>query len=462
MTDATGRVGGPAGGAQSADAAPTARTDATARRVEPVLVVLFGGLVLYAALGKGFAYAGWPPLFVGEVLLALVLLATWHANAAVPRNIPAAVTAGLVGIAAIQVTVDVLDGGHELIEIARGVAPITYAAFAFGMYALLRRWEGGAGRRQVLATIDATVARLVPLIIATLAVLASVLLTGTTWGPRWPGSGVPMLLTKPGDIAVTVVLVAPYVLRATASGRPVARRRLMFGLWVAVSLLISFRSRGALLALAAGLLVARPRPERVLRMVVAVGVLLFVLYLTGVTVRAGNREISYQEVGRIVTSIVDSDAEDAPGSNLVGTRHFRTDWWGAIWDDALQRPMLVTGNGWGDNLTLRYHGQSEERADDPRALRSPHDIFFSLVGRAGLITAFAFVFVPLATVWRALARPGAGRDLRIVEGVRGAVVASLTTALADVYLESPQGAILYWSLIGFLWWVTADPVQVDA
>src|ERR1700681_3073999 len=32
-------------------------------------------LVLYALLGKGFAYAGWPPFYVSEMLVALAVVA---------------------------------------------------------------------------------------------------------------------------------------------------------------------------------------------------------------------------------------------------------------------------------------------------------------------------------------------------------------------------------------------------
>src|SRR5436190_5529170 len=32
-------------------------------------------LVMYALLGKGFAYAGWPPFYVGEILAVLAFIA---------------------------------------------------------------------------------------------------------------------------------------------------------------------------------------------------------------------------------------------------------------------------------------------------------------------------------------------------------------------------------------------------
>ena len=44
--------------------------------------------------------------------------------------------------------------------------------------------------------------------------------------------------------------------------------------------------------------------------------------------------------------------------------------------------MVLHGRGWGDNLALRHGVTPALAADDPRVLRLPHNIFFSLVGRA--------------------------------------------------------------------------------
>jgi hypothetical protein len=47
----------------------------TTTELSGALRLLGLGLVLYLAFGKGFAYAGIPPVFVGEVLLVVVLVA---------------------------------------------------------------------------------------------------------------------------------------------------------------------------------------------------------------------------------------------------------------------------------------------------------------------------------------------------------------------------------------------------
>ncbi len=49
----------------------------------------------------------------------------------------------------------------------------------------------------------------------------------------------------------------------------------------------------------------------------------------------------------------------------------------------------------------------------------------------------------------------------MVQAARGAVAAAVTTGLTDIYLESPQGGIVFWALIGFLWWTAASPLPAS-
>jgi hypothetical protein len=224
--------------------------------------------------------------------------------------------------------------------------------------------------------------------------------------------------------------------------------------WFVVAVLMVFRSRGALLALAAGVITMRPNPLRLARGAFAVGAVLVVLYATGLTIGIGGREVSYRAVGDAAASVLGGGNGDI-SSNYIDTTNWRSRWWEAIWDDVLADRMVVHGHGWGDNLAIRYRVVAPVAADDPRALRLPHDIFFSLAARAGVLFAAAFLLVPIAAVARTFDRRHRDRSSVAVEAARGAVVAAVVTGLTDIYIESPQGGILFWSLIGFLWWATA-------
>jgi hypothetical protein len=417
------------------------------------LRILFVALLLYAALGKGFAYAGWSPVFVGELLLVVVVAGAVRSTALLPRNGAAVVTGGLVAAAVVQCAVDRLANDVPLLETVRGLAVVYYCMFAFGAYALLREWEARAGRERVLETVESSIMRALPFVASAVLVLAVLLLIEPSWLPTWPGSGVPVVLTKPGDIAVTLVFFTSILRSRRLLGRLVARNSVL-AMLAMTALLVAVRSRGALLTLVVGLVVARPRADRVAKGVLAAISVMLVLYVSGLRLSVGHREFSYDGVTDAVASVLGTEPEDEIGSNYVGTRNWRADWWQAIWHDAVADRMLLHGHGWGDNLAVRYDVVPPPAADDPRVLRLPHSLFFSLVGRAGVLFAVVFLLVPVLTIATTYRSHPLDRS-PTVEAARGAVAAAVATALFGIYIESPQGGIVFWSLIGFLWWTVA-------
>lgn len=447
-------TGSPAGA--GADVASDA--DAPADRPPASLRWLFLGLVLYGSLGKGFAYAGWPPVFVGEVLLLVVLAAAVRPWMAFPRNLPAVLTALLIAWTAGQLVLDRLVGDVPLLESLRGIAPMYYAGYAFGVYALLRAYEQRAGRRVVSARIEQAMVRLAPWALGVLTLLATFLIIEPAGVPTWPVSGVSMLLTKSGDIAVGLVLFLPALLYVRAAGRRAGQRMPLMALWFVAALLVTFRGRGALLAMVLGLVVMRPHVARLVKGLMVAVVVVLVLYVTGLTIEVRNREVSYDAIGDAIESVLGSAPEDDIGSNYVGTTNWRADWWEAIWADVRADTMLLHGFGWGDNLAVRYGVSPPPQGDEP-ALRLPHSIFFSLAGRAGVATAVGFLLVPLLTIGSTFRRRAPSPAPMMVQAARGAVVAGIATGLTDIYLEAPQGGILFWGLLGYLWWAVAKPID---
>jgi hypothetical protein len=126
--------------------------------------------------------------------------------------------------------------------------------------------------------------------------------------------------------------------------------------------------------------------------------------------------------------------------------------------------MVLHGRGWGDNLAVRHGVTPPSLGDDLRSLRLPHNVVFSLAGRAGLLVTAAFLLVPLLTIVGQVRHPSDLVPSAVVLSARGGLAAAVATGMTDIYLESPQGGVVYWSLIGFLWWVAArplDPAAVD-
>ena len=420
--------------------------------------MLFVGLVLYASLGKGFAYAGWPPLFVGELLLLVVLAASVRPSMAFPRNLPALLAAFLVAVTAVQLILDRIVADVPLQESFRGIAPIYYAGYAFGLYALLRAYEERAGRRVVAIRIEQAMARLAPWAVGMLTLLAAFLITRPIGMPAWPVSGVPILLTKSGDISVGLVLFLPALLSGRAAARLAGHRVPLLALWFGAALLVTFRSRGALLALLLGLVVMRPHAVRLVKGLMVALVVILVLYVSGLTVEVGSREVSYDAIGDAIESMLGSAPEDDISGTYVGTTTWRADWWEAIWADVQADAMLLHGHGWGDNLAVRYGISAPPQEGEP-ALRLPHSIVFSLAGRAGVVVTAGFLLVPALTIASTFRRRAPRPAPLTVQAARGAIVAGIATGLVDVYLEAPQGGILFWSLLGYLWWAMANPID---
>jgi len=452
----------PAPGPRGGGAPDRLRTSTGPSTFPRALRLLFVALVLYAAFGKGFAYAGWPPVFVGEVVLVVVVAAALaRPPVAVPRSGAALVAVGLAGVATVQFAVDRFAGEQPLLETVRGLTPIYYAAYAFAVFALLRHAEGRVGRRRVLVAVERAATRAAPFVTVAAAVLA-LLLVGTPVGiPTWPRSQVPLLLTKSTDIAVSLVIVLPLLAAPHVARRSATARRLLLACWSVAAVLIVFRSRGAAVALALGWFAIRPRPRRIVRPLMVVTLVLAALYLTGWSVTVGGRELSAQGAADAAASLLGAPTDDEVSGNYLDTRNWRSDWWGAIWRDVTTEDMVLHGHGWGDNLAVRHDVVPPGAAADPRVLRLPHNVFFSLAGRAGLLVAIGFLLVPALTVARSFRNGAAGRS-ELVGAARGGVVAAVVVAFTDIFLESPQGGILLWSLLGFLWWATARPLARPA
>lgn len=426
-----------------------------ARRAVALLAFVLTG---YAFLGKGFAYLGVPPLFIGEITLVAMLLAallrgTWGPVVRSPvvlalaafglwgasRTVPYWPTAGIVAL--------------------RDAVLWGYGAFVVAVAALLARREAVEGAIRAYGRYFVWLPLWMPFygIVARLAGASS---------PIMPGSDVPLLYFKPGDAAVHLAGIAAFVLLglgdtpgsarsplAAAAWRPWAWWVLWFGgMAVAAS-----ASRGGFLAavlavlLALALGVSRGRRIAWWRPAVTAVVVGAAFVTLNVDIDVGlPRKISPRQFVSNVLSIGSSNKADI---DLAGTVEWRLAWWDRIRGYTLHGPYFWTGKGFGVNLSeddgFRTSGGLGEAPN-----RNPHSIHYNVLARAGVpgaalwaVLQGAFVASMLAGYRRARRR---GWDWweRVNIWVLAYWLALVVNGSFDVFIEGPQGGIWFWSTIG--------------
>lgn len=421
-----------------------------------LLVALFIG---YLALGKGFAYFGVPPVFIGEVSLLALVLAALRSDIALPSGPSPLAAAVLLAGSGLHVVVDLLFGGADAIETFRGFAFVYYALFAVLVHGALAARESVASFDDVLDRLGSTLGRSMYVAVPVLAVVSLRIAGLPLPTPTWPGSHMPVLFTKPPDIGTALAFCLPFVWHGLSRAR--RERVVLLGphlvalMWAVAAALAAARSRGAILALAAGIIITfGVRGITILRVAGGLSLLWLALRITGLRVEVGARELSARGLSDAVIGIV--RPESVSDQSFVATTEWRTRWWSAILRDAWSHGDWFRGPGWGTNLATKYDISTRfASADRFVALRLPHNFVVGLIGRVGFALTALFLAVPLLALRRTL--PDWLRTPRSTHPVHRAVLAGLIAQIAvgltDVYLESPQGAIVFWMQIGVAWWI---------
>lgn len=411
--------------------------------------LLLFGLVGYATMGRGFAYWGVPPLYVGELLLltgVLVLLLRGDLRALLTMPLTWMVLVFMaVGAAA---TLPYL--GQYGVDALRDAASWGYATFALVVSGLLVR------RDFVVGALHWYV-RLVPVLTLGPALVLGVILLAGPRLPLVPLSDVPILNHKGGDVAVHVAGLLAFILlglhrrfglvRSDATG---AREWWWWTLWIAAWLTtLTVRAGFITLALVGALVLVLRPTARWWRLAVLVAFLGLVASAFEVELTLGRdgRPISTESILVMVGSVVGS-VEDG---DFDGTRRWRLLWWRDIVDYTVFGPYFWTGKGYGINLADEDGYQVWEDG----SLRSPHNAHVTFLGRSGVpgLVAWLVLNVALAaSLYRAFRRRASEGEeawARLNLWLLAYWLAFISNATFDVYLEGPPGGIWFWCLVGF-------------
>ena len=419
-------------------------------RIEAVVlgVLLFG----YIVGNRGFAQLGIggssSALFVGEmgmVLCAALLLgrlAVSREGVIPPTYLAWAIVLFLV-LGGIRLYFDAVlrTSGARVVDAIRDSATVYYATFFFvahrvGQTAASRRW----------------VERCIIWGCFVLLLVIPILLLAPQVFELLTIRGYPIVMHK-GDLISSYLAFAAFYffLRPAQGGWRLAL--LMLSLASTLCMLI-FMSRAAFVAFAAAcLLLLLARQARFILFQLAIGS--FALLCLGLLQLADvNSETGV--IGRLadkVTSITDvsesGQYRGSTGQSAAANNQYRLYWWRSVFNETMDKSPWF-GLGFGYDLTkgfLRsYFGPNREMG-----ARSPHSIWFTMLGRLGAVGVLSFgaiAFLLLRNAIRAARRVRHGHAERATLAHWCAIVVLLVAASFGVVLEGPMGGILFWSILG--------------
>ncbi len=410
------------------------------------LLLLLGVLLGYAFIGKGFAYLGLPPLYVGEMALLtgfIIFLRTSCLIAAL-ATLPSLFLAAAMAWVMLRTLPFV---GMHGFDALRDSVVIMYGGFAFIIIALLLegahrintvvRWYDGFSNIYVLA---------IPFIFAFNHFMADHI-------PHLPGTDVPLILIAPNEVGVHLSGAAVFTVVGFRKATP-----LWIVLLVAALAMVCALSRGGMVAFAvpitfAALMLGKIRE---LAIVLVAGLAIFaVAYVLEPTftdyretASSIERPISTRQIVNNIVSTVGEGQEQTEG-----TKRWRVDWWNVIVNNTVYGPYFWTGRGFGLNLAEADGVMDNHRLTHP--LRSPHNVHVTILARAGvpglaLWGAFlaSWLGMMMRTMWIARRR-GQTDWAALFLFIACYAMAMVINATFDVTLEAPVQGVWFWCLIGF-------------
>ena len=407
-------------------------------------------LVGYGLLGKGFAYFGLPPLYVGEILFisGILMLLRSGCLIATLTAFPNLVLLTLGGWVVVR-TVPFF--GIYGIDAIRDSVVVLYGGFAFTVCALLVEKPGRlADALRFLGGFSVAFGMVGGLLYV---VNTSPMFSFITW----PSGALPIMYIRSGEVACHLAGAALYGLLLYRRPRTVWVLLLLLGIG-----LVSAQSRGGMLAMLVPVALAAVISGRILRLsrIITVIGLLFSLSLAlqiefqfgSVDERSGaseGRVVSAEQFLNNALSILDDNAP----AELAGPKQWRLMWWGKIQDYTLHGPYFWTGKGFGVGLA-EDDGFVVWEAEGQSTVRSPHNANITMLARAGvpglvlwLLLLVSWFSMMLRSMLEARRR---GEDdwANAFLYVAGYLLAILINASFDVALEGPMLGIWFWCLFG--------------
>lgn len=423
--------------------AGTARVTLADRFLLLLAIVLAG----YAIGGRGFAYIGLPPIFIGELTLLVGAIAFFTTTGwAQPLRVGAALP--LLAFASIGLVRTVPFIGVYAVDAVRDAALWGYGAFGFILAALL---AGAPGRLARLVRWYDRFARtflvVVPGVFCFYRFCRPI-------DPNWPWIDTPIIQCKEGDLMVHLSGILAFWV-AGLGKRPGWPWAILMAVNVAMLGVVDRAGMVSFAGVAAVCMFARPMSGAPWRIAGAMVAALLVLAVTGISIPVPGgkgREISFEQVMTNVASVGGDSGQDG----LDSTKEWRVEWWKDIYNYTFQGRYFWTGKGFGVSL-----------ADDDgyqvgdKTLRSPHNVHMTVLARMGVpglltwATLQATWLFAILQSYNQARRDGDDRWCSLFLWIGAFFVGFIINGSFDVFIEGPMGGIWYWTLwgagIGALW-----------
>jgi hypothetical protein len=397
-------------------------------------------LLGYALMGKGFAYIGVPPLYVGEATMlygvfALIVSENWSRILRTGWLWP---LFALMGWGTIR-TIPYLE--QYGVDALHDAAVFIWGTFAIVIASLLAAEPGRLRFLEQKFRVFAKWMLILGPIFFCITIFANPHLPNAFWADE------PYVLVKGGDLVVHLTGIFAFAV-------------LLGGLETAfvvpmmiVNLVLFFTGRAAMVTFCSGAaIVTALRPKSLVPWCVFPSLVLGVVLMWIFDVHLG---MPAKEIGRVVSADqivqnVESIFTDSDNENLAGSKEWRLLWWNTIYDYTIGGKYFWDGKGFGVNLADDDGFQVEE----DHSLRSPHNGHLTMLARGGVpmlaiwaVCQLTLAYGLLSAAWNAY-RKKDSHWFALLAFLFVYWLSYLINASFDVFLEGPVGGIWFWCVYG--------------
>ena len=411
------------------------------------VLLLCGTLAGYALLGKGFAYLGIAPLFIGEIALGLGLCIVLRSGCrlAMLATVPGLLLAALFTLVMTQAVAFVPSYGIDAI---RDSVVLLYSLFAFIVIALILEKPG------LISWILHAYGRFAwfyGMIAGVWAMLTGYLASSLyDSGLYFPGTNIEMPYIRAGEAASHLSGAAVFMLLGFR------RVPLPWVILLFINIVMVVPARGAMLSCVIPIGIAAVlagKMKRVMPVVLIGGALLAVTYVIGLEIPQNEKPFARNIGAAQILENFESILGTSDAMNLDATKTWRLRWWQSIENYTFNGPYFWTGKGYGFSLA-----DADGFADNMKGLptlRSPHSVHMTMLARSGVpglalwVLVLVAWFTALMNAQIVARRRGERQWANLFLWISCYLLAIVIDASFDVALEGPMLGIWFWSLFGF-------------